>query len=511
MFYTNFDNINIAVSNNQQPLANFEIQLFRHKRFSFIMWQYYQDKTIFLTGATGSLGTAVLHRLMSKGDPRRVYVLCRGGYRNASAKWKGLLPESMANSLLQNPLITILAGDLMSTNMGLYESDWKLLKESVNIVIHTASPINLRSSLTKLSSSVIEPSIFLARISLQMPGLQRFVFVSTAYANSHLWSLNRDSDVTVTESIYPLNTTHTPSKEQRAADYGMGAEEEWTSVQMTGTTNKYEAYDFPWPYTYAKHLTERLLLQLFAQSDATQKLLIIRPSVFGPAIRYPFPNFSRPSSTPSAGIAASILMYPGRQFKFASRGPDPFKTATIDEVPVDVVTDRLLAHLAYETTGCVHAVSGKKDRSSLFEDMWPALMKERRLPWKVKPVWISQDWHSQNLHPTAQLFIVMGASFDFTEEQTEKLAAKMTEQERSDLILFTDGRKATSIVERRHHIREMGLLISRNTHFPSWVAKVLCRPGKRQQDEFPLCEKPEDNGFHKGRRVDVTETEVHIR
>lgn len=43
------------------------------------MWDFYNDKTIFLTGGTGLVGTAILHRLFTKATPRRVFLLLRGG------------------------------------------------------------------------------------------------------------------------------------------------------------------------------------------------------------------------------------------------------------------------------------------------------------------------------------------------------------------------------------------------------------------------------------------------
>lgn len=43
------------------------------------MWDYYNDKTIFITGGTGFLGTAVVYRLLTQTSVSRVYMLCRGG------------------------------------------------------------------------------------------------------------------------------------------------------------------------------------------------------------------------------------------------------------------------------------------------------------------------------------------------------------------------------------------------------------------------------------------------
>lgn len=46
---------------------------------SIMVWDYYNGKTVFITGGTGFIGTVLLYRLLSQSSPERVYVLCRGG------------------------------------------------------------------------------------------------------------------------------------------------------------------------------------------------------------------------------------------------------------------------------------------------------------------------------------------------------------------------------------------------------------------------------------------------
>lgn len=46
---------------------------------SIMIWDYYENKILFVTGGTGFVGTTVLYRLLSQAKPKHVYVLCRGG------------------------------------------------------------------------------------------------------------------------------------------------------------------------------------------------------------------------------------------------------------------------------------------------------------------------------------------------------------------------------------------------------------------------------------------------
>lgn len=54
--------------------------------------------------------------------------------------------------------------------------------------------------------------------------------------------------------------------------------------------------------------------------------------------------------------------------------------STIDEVLVDVVVNQLIAHIAFETSGCVHAVASASGRRS-FLDMYNAIARLRRARW----------------------------------------------------------------------------------------------------------------------------------
>lgn len=380
------------------------------------------------------------------------------------AKWAELLSPSVMATVLKSDSMTVLEGDITEENMGLSDSDIQTLHNTVNIVIHAASSINLRDPLKKLAHSVIAPSLAIADLALESPKLERFVFISTAYANAHLWMEHHALDVPVDEKIYPLA--------QEDGSY-ISANEAWDELQKTGTTGEFKSHNFPWPYGYAKHLTERLLVEKATQQNKLQRLLILRPSVIGPADEFPFPGFSTPWSTPSTACAAAYVLHPGCRILMATRFPNPNRDSTIDEVPVDVVVDRLLVHLALGTCGCVHAVSGQDRRISL-QEWWGAFQKERRIPWKARPVWLTEDWHSSSLHPMARIFKIIGASFAFAEGKTVNVLEKLDDGDHVRLFAARTGEY--SLVDRRHHIRHLGLqMAKRKMNWPVWIVKLVTR------------------------------------
>lgn len=383
-----------------------------------------------------------------------------------------MLPPNIVKIFLDNNRITVMDGELGDTaTMNLSNEELQMLKRTVHIFIHAASSITLRYSLRELSYTVIAPTLCLTQYALKFPNLERFVFLSTAYVNSHLWTTDRSSDVSVNEEIYQLDGNDENPYET--------APEIWKEVQKSGTSREYEAHDFPWPYAYAKHLAERLVLHKAAQKNSLDKILIVRPSAVGPADEFPYPGYTTPFSTASTAFAAAIALHPGRKIHLATRCENPDEQVTIDEVPVDVVADRVLVHAALGTNGCVHAVSGEKGRL-MFKDWWHAFKSERRLPWQVKPVWASDDWHSSDLHPMAKNFKIIGTSFAFQEEKTDRVAEELGPERAKHLRLYADRSKPYlhSLIHRRHHIHRMARQLAKKSRLPAFSVGLLCRKGK---------------------------------
>lgn len=300
-----------------------------------------------------------------------------------------------------------------------------MIQTRISIIIHTASPINLVEKLGLLSGSIIEASQMMVDLALTCPKFERFVYVSTAYANTHLSSQSHQCDLRIDEKIYEVRST---------CNANVLAELE--EVRKGGTSKAYEAENFPWAYAYAKNLTERLLQHKFSAISLEEKLLIVRPSVIGPSQCLPYPGYVMPMSSPCIVGAAFACLFPLRTMKVATLLEEPETNIYVDIVPVDVVVDRLLAHLALNTFGCVHAVSGVKSRAS-FKFGYPKLMKLRRIPWGIRPVWLNEDWKSAKQHWIPRLYGILGASFTFSEEKTITLSKQLPDQKETGLQLFT--------------------------------------------------------------------------
>lgn len=357
--------------------------------------------------------------------------------------------------------MTVIEGDIVKPNLGISETEFQEIRDHVDIVVHAASSINLGRSLRRLVDPIIHASQNVATFALDCPNLERFVYVSTAYSNSFLYPESDNCDPRVEEKIYPLTS-----------GWRANLRHEWIQVKKYGNSIEFGTHDFPWPYGYAKHLTERLLTALFAQSGKSSQLLIVRPSVIGPAQAFPYPGFSVAQSTPTTLLAAGLILSPSFTMCMSSRSENPETQSSIDEVPVDVVVDRLLCHLAMGTVGPVHAVTGK-EKSFAFQTFWDEAMPLRRIPWIPRKCWLDVHWRSTELNALARIYVIYAASYDFSDEKTIRLWGELNGKETIGLQLFRAGNgQEVGLASREADILECARRIAGHTLL-GWMLWIL--------------------------------------
>ena len=371
-------------------------------------------------------------------------------YRRFWSHYSKNLPSEHPEAIRKHATVTVWDGDLTKPQLGLDNDMISQLKESVNIYIHAACSINLRRSLPVIATSIVDPSLELAEIALSSKCLERFLYVSTAYANSHLHHLHQGVETRVSERIYSLRSSG-----------GDSTDLEFDDLQRCGTTPEYTSHNFPFPYAYAKHLTERLLVKRFQRKDRAGSLLIVRPSIIGPALQEPFSNYEIRGSAPATNVLAAFIGAPSTKLTFSSRFGDPMTESTLDEVPVDIVVNRILMHLYHQSEGCVHAVAGASGRHQ-FKTVWDKAMLERRLLWHPRPVWLDVDWHSPMLHGIAQAFVIMGTSYLFEDNKVHLVWNQMVDDEKAVFPLFARPSEELDLVARRDSVRQqLGRWLSR--------------------------------------------------
>lgn len=375
-----------------------------------------------------------------------------------------LLPSQLVVDLRERQRITVWDGDITQENFGLNDKAMAGLRERISIFIHATSSLSLRQGLPKMASIVVHPYLAAAQSALSFTHLERFVFVSTAYVNSflHLDSILLDGtkmqECVVEERIYPLR------KVQQSAVI------ELNNIIDFGTTPEHDYMPHPFTYTYVKHLTERLLLEAFRKEGREHQLLILRPSCFAPAQEEPFPHFEVAGSSPVTTMMCAVLSGLPVKARFTSNLADPSKN-TIDEVPVDVVVNRLIVHIAFGTSGCVHAVAGESGRRN-FTDVYNAMAEFRRWWWFHPGVqWCEDGTDPKKLCALANLFRGLGCSYLYRQEKTERVWQLMSPEMRETWPLWTK-RSPLDMSDLSVRSRTAGKMLS------TWMGKKYGRPGR---------------------------------
>ncbi|XP_003243174.1 fatty acyl-CoA reductase wat isoform X1 [Acyrthosiphon pisum] len=151
---------------------------------------FYNGTTVFLTGATGFVGNLILEKLIRTcSGVKNIYVLIR--------EKKGKTTEERFKELFNDPVfelmkkeqpnylekVTAVIGDCCLPNLGIQEQYIDIIKDEVNIVIHSAATVRFDEHLRKAVNINIVALQDMLKISQGMRDLKAFVHISTAYSN----------------------------------------------------------------------------------------------------------------------------------------------------------------------------------------------------------------------------------------------------------------------------------------------------------------------------------------
>ncbi|KAJ7734427.1 male sterility protein-domain-containing protein [Mycena metata] len=205
------------------------------------------------------------------------------------------------------------------------------MADKVTLVIHAAANISLKAPLQQAIYNNCLPTLRLAELAVsRFTRLSTFAYVSSAYANCFL------PDGKVEEKIYEVGNV----------------EHQLAEILATGSLYPGSVPHWIWPYTCAKHMTERLLMS----RHPTLPLLILRPTCIAPAISEPHPYYARAGSCPLSTYIREYMKAPDSGVIHVSPRHRPGSNI-VDEIPVDLVANLLLLHLDRATNGIVHASS----------------------------------------------------------------------------------------------------------------------------------------------------------
>ncbi|KAL4814486.1 male sterility protein-domain-containing protein [Aspergillus spinulosporus] len=300
----------------------------------------FENAIVFLTGATGSLGGCLLYKLALRLPTKKIYALCRGSVGEAVRKWESTMPQQI-DDILDTGKVELITGDLSKPSLGLNPAVHKKMREEVTVVINTAANISLVEELKDSVRDNCQTATALFQVVSEFRHVRHFIHFSSLAANGFL------PGGPIEERLYPP-----PVPVDEEADHLGLPDADASKLQHDDR--------YTWPYGQAKHLAERLLLR----HSGSIPMLIIRPAAIGPAIAEPFPLYGPDKAIPMHTL---ILCFSMTDLSRVGSTDRPF-----EEVPVDLVANCCLLHIASGTTGVVHCASQLYVRQTAAELMTTA-------------------------------------------------------------------------------------------------------------------------------------------
>ncbi|EEB14255.1 male sterility domain-containing protein, putative [Pediculus humanus corporis] len=280
---------------------------------------FYDEKNIFVTGATGFLGIALVEKLLRSCNVETIYLLMRPkrgkdiSERLEELK-KNLIFEKIKEEKGDAPFSKLVAipGDVGEEGLGLSGTDRENLVNDVQIVFHSAATLDFEAGLRPTVTINLLGTRQVVELCTQMKNIQVLVHVSSAYVNS-----NRDA---ADEIIYDI-----PQKPDEAINLVKGLSDE----ALEELEPKFLG-NHPNTYTITKALAEREV----AGSAEKFPSAIVRPSMIVAAWKEPTPGWTISKNGPQGFIMGAS--------KGVIRRLPVQKELVYDYIPVDIVVNTLI-------------------------------------------------------------------------------------------------------------------------------------------------------------------------
>lgn len=280
---------------------------------------FYKGTKIFITGASGFVGKALVEKLLRSCDTLdSIYLLMRPK--------RGLSIDQRLKELLKNPVfnkireknpdvfqkVKVIQGDVSLPNLSLTERDRIFLNETIDVVFHSAATVKFNED---LKNAVILNTLGTKRVLELCNGMKRlksFVHVSTAFSNS--------DKADIAEMVY--KPPYDPNAIINCVELLPKAAVDTLAKNLLGK--------HPNTYTFTKAMAEYIVME----HSSTIPAAVVRPSIITAAWKEPTPGWVDNVS----GITG-IFMECGRG---TIKSIICDENLVMDLIPVDIVVNTII-------------------------------------------------------------------------------------------------------------------------------------------------------------------------
>ncbi|XP_022208133.1 fatty acyl-CoA reductase wat-like [Drosophila obscura] len=257
---------------------------------------FYKDKTMLLTGGSGFLGKVIIEKLLRTTEVKRIYVLLRAKrgqeIQERYVAWESdpvfeILLKTQPKAMQR---VAPIRADCLEPDLGMSDTDRRLLAAEVQIVIHGAATVRFNEQLHVALAINTRATRLMVQLAKQMVKLEAYVHVSTAYSNCVVEKIE--------EKFYPEHLSCSADKVLKLS--------EMLDIEMIDNMAPALMGRYPNTYTYTKALAE----QVIQREAGDLPIAIFRPGVIIASYKEPMPGWIDNLYGPIAvlyGVAFGVL------------------------------------------------------------------------------------------------------------------------------------------------------------------------------------------------------------
>jgi len=150
----------------------------------------HDDELVFLTGATGFVGTQLVRELLEHQPRARLALLIRPrAAQSAEQRAESIVPASARSR------VEIYSGDVTLPDFGVDRATYSRLASETTRVIHSAATVRFDHSLNEARKMNVEGTHRVLDFAASMPHLRSFAYVGTAYVSGLRTGLVREGEL----------------------------------------------------------------------------------------------------------------------------------------------------------------------------------------------------------------------------------------------------------------------------------------------------------------------------
>ncbi|CAG9854648.1 unnamed protein product [Phyllotreta striolata] len=247
--------------------------------------EIFYGRTIFISGATGFVGKALLEKLLRITQVKRIYVLIRNKKgKSANDRLQNLFTNVLFETVLSvkpscTKKCTAINGDVNEVDLGISPAYRQTLINEVNFIFHCAASTRFDDSMRTAFVLNVRGTKYMLDLAEQCKHLMLFVHISTAYA-FHLEAKTLEKEYK--SAINP----HDILKDLNCLDGSFGkkdvSELSGDLIYLRRLLQK-----VPNSYTFSKSLAETLVYEKVGKIP----IIICRPAIVIPSYEDPFPGW----------------------------------------------------------------------------------------------------------------------------------------------------------------------------------------------------------------------------